>query len=378
MAAHPTQRQNQSSGGSQSSGRRYLSASEIGAVGSLAGTDPGSAPAPDDAARPDAQPRRQGAHAGMIHDELFRIARTQPYSIRTMLARGAESVLYRASSGPAVFCVKAIRNCLGRTIGPAETRGSEGLLCTAYRTKARHLRNEYAVGTALAQHGEAAASLVRIYALRKVRRLGLEMGYDLLMELLEGKDMGDKTFARSLTIAERVAILHAAAKALRFMHQHGYVHMDMKPSNLVVSGRTMKLIDFGVTAPIGTMPRAVAGTAGYLSPEQAVRARLDEGIDIFALGITFAVIFGGHPLRQTAEGITTPEFRKEAKYNLESVDQPMVTDLPDLEAYPDLAHVIAQCTIPRRDKRIRNTDMLINRLEHIAATCGFPLADGKA
>lgn len=307
----------------------------------------------------------------MVHEEMARVAKSGRYTIQEMIARGAESVLYRANGGHVTFCVKAIRNVLGMAIGSASTRCHDGKLDVSYRSKVRHLRNEFEVGQALLDTGDL--PVVRIYALRKVRRFGVEMGYDLLMELVEGADMGDRHLARSLSVVDKIGVFHQTIRALDYMHQHCYIHLDMKPSNIMVTRGRARLIDFGVSVNLGHRPRAVTGTAGYLSPEQIVRDYLNEATDIFALGVTFAVIFGGKPMRQNPDDLKSRQFRSEARYHLENVEHPSVTDIPELQEFPEIAHVISHCTVPRRDKRIPNTGQLITRLERAAAEYGIRL-----
>jgi serine/threonine protein kinase len=320
-----------------------------------------------------APPAASGAaRSRLVREELARAAQSGTYIIQNLLARGAESVLYRASAGHATFCAKVIRNLLGMTIGSAATRSHHGKLDdVSYRNKVRHLRNEFAVGGALREDDDI--PIVRIYALRKVRRFGLEMGYDLLMEHIEGADMSDRQFTRGLSLADKVGIFHQTVKALGFMHHRRYIHLDMKPSNIMVTQGRVKLIDFGVSVTLGHQPRAVTGTAGYLSPEQIVRESLTEATDIFALGVTFAVIFGGKPLLQTAEELKSRHLRSEARYHLTTVDQPTIVAIPELAEYPDLALLIGQCTVPRLDRRISNTGALLSRLERAAAEYGISL-----
>jgi serine/threonine protein kinase len=313
----------------------------------------------------------------LVQDELARAAQNGTYTIQGLLARGAESVLYRANAGPATFCAKAIRNLLGLTLGGAATRGHQSKLSDiSYLNKVRHLRNEYTVGKALLVADDI--PIVRIYALRKVRRFGLEMGYDLLMEHIEGADMSDKQFTRALSVADRIRILHQTIRALAFMHQRRYVHLDMKPSNIMVTQGRVKLIDFGVSVTLGHQPRTITGTAGFLSPEQIVRESLTEATDIFALGVTFAVIFGGKSLRQTPEELKSRELHSEARYHLTTVDQPTITAFPDLAEFPAVAQLLCQCTIPRLDKRISNTATLITDLERAAAEYGITLPEPPA
>lgn len=295
------------------------------------------------------------------------------YNIGNIIARGAESVLYEAVVGESIVCVKAIRNAFSKALGPANMKGHEGKLDVSYRSKVKHLKNEFGVARELCEGSNL--PVVKIYALRKVRRMGLEIGYDLIMERIGGTDLANRQVADSLSVAQKVDCFYQTALALAYCHSKRYIHLDMKPSNLMLESGVVKLIDFGVTVNQGFKPRTVRGTAGYLSPEQIVRDYLDEQTDIFALGVTFAVIFGGRPLRQDPEELTSRNLRMEAKFHLENVSTPMVTDPPQLSDLPYLANLICRCTIPRRDKRVANAMTVVNNLKRIAADHNIPLSN---
>ncbi len=308
-----------------------------------------------------------------VHDTMAEHARESNYQIGEMVARGAESVLYRTAGNGATFCVKAIRNWLGRTIGEAATRGNEGKLEAAYRSKVRHLRNEFEVGQQLQEPGDI--PVVRIYALRKVRRLGIEVGYDLLMELIDGIDLGTKQASRLFSVPEKVNFLYQTARALDFMHQRSFIHLDMKPSNIMIMNNRVKLIDFGVTVSLGHKPRSVTGTAGYLSPEQIARDYLNQATDLFALGVTFCVVFGGSLLRQDQNDLKRQEFRSNARFMLENDDAPVVRAIPELKDLPEIAELLRNCTIPRRDKRLGNAGELAEAIRRVAETAGITVRD---
>jgi len=296
------------------------------------------------------------------------------YRLEQMIARGAESVLYRANSNGYLVCVKAVRNSINKWLGDAITRNQEERLeKVSYRTKLRHIQNEFDVSKLLYSEGDTPT--VHIYALRRITRMGLELGYDLIMEYLTGHDLGDKILSRTLTLTDKVNVFYRAVQAVAFMHQKKLIHLDIKPSNFMLVRDQVKLIDFGVSVRSGHRPRAITGTSGYLSPEQICKDTLDEGTDIFALGVAFAVFFGGKSLNQPQEMLLRRQTRLDMQYHLNHDTQPVVNEAPDLNSIPPIFEVLRACTIPRRDLRINKCDILLNLLRQKAEQAGIKLID---
>jgi tRNA A-37 threonylcarbamoyl transferase component Bud32 len=133
----------------------------------------------------------------------------------------------------------------------------------------------------------------------------------IVMELAEGGTLEDRLRAEGAQEPSDVLRwLAAAADGLDAAHQAGIVHRDVKPGNLLLDGREeVRVADFGVASAVGmdsmTMTGTVLGTAGYLSPEQAMGKRATPASDRYALGVVAWELLTGE--RPYASSSTTAE-----------------------------------------------------------------------
>lgn len=306
------------------------------------------------------------------HKEIRLSSLQGPYKLEQLMARGAESVLYLGYCMGRQVCIKAVRNKLNRWIGDSTTRSQEEKLeSVSYKTKLRHINNEYAVAKTLYADGEL--PIVHIYALRRVTRMGLEMGYDLIMEYLRGHDLADKILSKTLTTEDKMNVFVQAIRCLDYLHKRKFIHLDIKPSNFMLVADKVKLVDFGVTVLSGYKPKAITGTGGYLSPEQICKEMLDETTDMFALGITFSVFFGGKALNQPQSSLVMKQTRVEAKYHLTQDAHSVIGEIPELVDYPEFADIIRRCSIPMREKRIPNCAALLHEIREWSYETGVKL-----
>ena len=110
-----------------------------------------------------------------------------------------------------------------------------------------------------------------------------------------------------LPVSQCLNVLRDIARALAYAHEHGVVHRDVKPDNVMMSGGAAVVTDFGIAkavhaaqsdAPTGTLtkPGAGIGTPAYMAPEQAVGdPATDHRADIYSFGCLAYELFAGHP-----------------------------------------------------------------------------------
>lgn len=144
----------------------------------------------------------------------------------------------------------------------------------------------------------------------------------LILEYIEGSTLADYLAKGALPIDEALEYAKQIAEALEVAHEKGVIHRDLKPGNVMVTGEgAVKVLDFGlartadgapgsniaaatpdsptVVSPARhspTIPGAIMGTAGYMSPEQARGKPVDKRSDIFSFGcVLYELLTGAGP-----------------------------------------------------------------------------------
>ena len=113
----------------------------------------------------------------------------------------------------------------------------------------------------------------------------------VLMEMVDGLTLEQLRPKRMLHICR---IFEDTAIALGVMHRGGWVHADIKPSNILVTGRDMvKIIDMGQSCRTGTRKERIQGTPDYIAPEQVERKEITPKTDVFNLGATMYWLLTG-------------------------------------------------------------------------------------
>jgi serine/threonine-protein kinase len=125
----------------------------------------------------------------------------------------------------------------------------------------------------------------------------------IVMEYVNGVTLRDIVHTDGPIPSERaIEIIADACQALNFSHQHGIIHRDVKPANIMISTtNAVKVMDFGIARALAdsgnsvTQTAAVIGTAQYLSPEQARGEAVDARSDVYSLGCVLYEILTGEP-----------------------------------------------------------------------------------
>jgi serine/threonine-protein kinase len=201
-----------------------------------------------------------------------------------------------------------------------------------------------------------------------------------VMPYVEGETLRTKLVRDGeLPVADAVRILREVADALAYAHVHGLVHRDVKPENIMLSGRHALVMDFGVAKAVSeatgrqslTTVGVALGTPTYMAPEQAsADPHVDHRADLYALGvIAYELLTGRPPFTGN-----TPQ----------QVIAAHVTQAPDAvtryrTAVPaPLADLVMRCLEKRPADRPQSAQLLLDRLEELATPSGGMTPAGTA
>lgn len=132
--------------------------------------------------------------------------------------------------------------------------------------------------------------IVRAYAVARRPRPAL------VLETLPGETLSHLLERRRRLAARDVARLGVQlASALGYLHRLGFLHLDLKPSNVICHGGIVKLIDLGIARRPGRIGAGI-GSEAYCPPEQARGGRVGPASDVFTLGaVLFEAAAGARP-----------------------------------------------------------------------------------
>jgi serine/threonine protein kinase len=187
-----------------------------------------------------------------------------------------------------------------------------------------------------------------------------------VMELLEGHNLRRLLQLHGrFSPAEMLALIEPICGALKAVHEAGFVHRDIKGSNVIVveddGARLVKLLDFGIAKMVQgeasgqglTEPGAKLGSVHTMAPEQIRSEKLDARADIYALGVViYQLLTGDYPFH-------AEDPRQIAFMHLQA---PPPQPSSRAAVSPALDAIVLRCMEKQVDRRYASVDELVAAL----------------
>ena len=263
------------------------------------------------------------------------------YELLEEIARGAMGVIFRAR-----------QSTLNRIVAVKMIRGS----ILSSEADIRRFKAE----------PESAASLdhpniVPIYEVGE-----FEEQHYFSMKLIQGGTLADRLAELGRDQRAAARLMATVARAVHHAHQHGILHRDLKPGNILVDeGGHPHVTDFGLAKQMGsdsslTLSGQIMGTPYYMAPEQATgdTRNLSTAADIYSLGaILFEILTGRPPFKGDSVIDTFRLVREEEVPRLSSL-------VPDRPIDRDLETIAAKCLQKKPGDRYSSADEFADDLVH--------------
>jgi serine/threonine protein kinase len=183
----------------------------------------------------------------------------------------------------------------------------------------------------------------------------------LLMEYVEGSNLKLMYAAHDPVLLENVGnIIIDMATGLQHVHESGFMHLDFKPENVLVTrNASVRLADFDLARLIPRKPTKLTenpGTPAYMAPEQLLGETVDQRADIFAFGVaTFELLTNYKPF----PGDTLLEIAARQKNRFDFILPSQYN--PDIP--PNLEDLVLRCLAQNPDERCSSMSQVVEELK---------------
>jgi serine/threonine protein kinase len=243
------------------------------------------------------------------------------------------------------------------------------VLCRDVAIKRLHAEGSEADIRRFRREARLGASLVHPNLVTVFDTLSSETGVFIVMEHVRGRPLTELIGQRGMDPRQLLGVLRPIASALDYAHEHGVVHRDVKPANILIADDgTVKLVDLG-TATAGhltqiTAENEVMGTLGYIAPERLAGESIGEpAADVYSLAVLASEALTGHKPYHA----DTPA---ELLNRIHEGPPPDLAEVP-----PHLSRVLAQGMDPDPGRRQASAGALVRDME---ASLRMPVAGTRS
>lgn len=190
------------------------------------------------------------------------------------------------------------------------------------------------------------------------------------MPFVDGSSLRERLATKgAMSVSQSVSVLRDVARALAYAHEHGVVHRDIKPDNVLLSGDAAVVTDFGIAKALsasrteargGTLTQlgTSIGTPAYMAPEQAAGdPAADHRADLYAFGcVAYEMLTGASPF-----GDRQPHHLFAA--HMTEKPAPLTQMRPDVP--PNLAALIMRCLEKDPARRAQSAREILDALDTV-------------
>src|SRR5262245_39938296 len=304
-------------------------------------------------------------------DQLSELARkestfTDPKKLARILIKQGWLTAYQANQ---VFFGKGKQLVLGTYV--LQDRLGEGGMGQVYKARHRKMSRNVALKIIRRERFNNPEAVRRFekeaMAVAKLSHPNIVLAFDfnqvgdthfLAMEYIDGTDLARLIKEKGpVRVPEACEYIRQTALGLQHAHEHGLIHRDIKPQNLLLSGKpgappVVKVLDLGLARLIDgadadagiTQEHVVVGTPDFIAPEQARNSRLaDIRSDLYSLGCTFYFLLTGRV--PFPEGTATERLLKH------QLDEAVPVETLRPEVPPDVASVVRKLMAKKPEDR---------------------------
>ncbi len=192
----------------------------------------------------------------------------------------------------------------------------------------------------------------------------------VVMEFVDGTNLHNYWMGQRFDLRLALKIIRQIAVGLKFIHEHGMVHRDLKPTNIIIDRKlNARIADFGLAVELNSLQAAtgkcsIAGTSRFMSPEQlsGETHRIDERTDLWGLGVViYWMCSGDYPFYGSSFVELHEQIKTQSHRHLDQSNSKVPTELD---------RICRKCLSELMRDRYASVDAFLEDLESLESNTG--------